>query len=148
MERLLRTRFAPPIPSGVSFGRDLRLLGLGLAPRPAAPGQVLRLDTYWEALDPFDGQFEVSFVFAGAGGRFDSQRRPLSPRIPPTEWLPGETVREAFAIEVPTGTSPGRYQIRLRVRETGAARPLRVWRSGMPTPSREADLGILEVVPG
>ncbi len=147
VDQLLRTEFTPPIPSGVAFGRQLTFLGLGLEPQPAAPGQTLRLQAYWKALGPLGADYQVAFAFNAADGKFASGRRPLSGRIPPPAWLPGETVKEAFAIDIPPGTPPGRYEVRLSVRERQARHALRVWRFGLPTPSREATVGLLEIVP-
>lgn len=110
------------------------------------PGQTLRLQAYWKALGPLGGDYQVSFVFRAADGKFESGRLPLS-GLPQTEWLPGETVKEAFAIEIPPGTPPARYEVRLSVRESQARHALRVWRFGLPTPSREARIGVLEIVP-
>jgi hypothetical protein len=147
LEGRLRAQFTPPIPSGVTFGRRLRFLGLALEPARVAPGQRLRLRAYWEALAPLDGAYEVGFVFKGAERRFDSGGRPLGDAVARVQWLAGERVREEFVIDVPPDALPARYEIRLSVRPVGARRALRVWRFGLPTPSREAVVAVLDVVP-
>jgi len=147
LQQVLQAQFTPPIRSGVAFGRRLQLLGVALDPNPVAPGQILQLQVYWKALAPLDGDYQVRVVFEAAGAKFESGRRPVSGRTPRSEWLPGETVKEAFAIEVPAGTPPARYEIRLSVREGRARHPLRVWWFGLPTLSREVSLGVLEIVP-
>jgi hypothetical protein len=147
VEQVLQTRFTPPTRSGMVFGGRLELQGFALDPKPVAPGQLVQLQAYWKALRALDGDYQVRVVFEAAGARFESGRLPLSGGTPQSEWIPGETVKETFAIEVPPGTPPARYEVRLSVKDGRARHPFRVWWLGLPTLSRAVRLGMLEVVP-
>lgn len=144
-EAVLRARFTPPITSGLTFSRQLKLLGLGLTPARAVPGQEVRLAAYWQALRPVAEEYDAVLTFrAPSGTRFEAAPLRIGGALPPQEWVPGETVRDDVTVRVPAGLAAGEYEVHLRVRGSLSGR-LRVWRYGLPTWAREARVGSLGV---
>lgn len=146
VERVLQAEFTPAVRSGVAFGRGLTFQGFRLEPGRVAPGEAIRLTAYWQATRPLQGEPRVVLSFHGRDGTgFRPAPAPVGGVLPLREWVAGETVREELTVSVPPETPPGRYEIRLRVRDGEKGAWLRVWRFGLPTWSRHVRIGEIDV---
>jgi hypothetical protein len=80
-------------------------------------------------------------AFGPEGSRFSADHPPAHGAIPTSRWQPGETIRDAFEVIVPSDAAPGRYTLRAGLWDP--ARRSRLRRDGNAPDSIE--IGSVEV---
>ena len=103
----LRRRFEPERAVEASFG-PLRLAGTSTVPEQVPRGSSLPLDLFWRCDRSVPRRYAVFVHFRGPG-RFQSDHEPAGGEIPTPTWVPGETVRDSFAVTIPGEAPPGLY---------------------------------------
>lgn len=100
----------PAQPLDVIFGDKVRLLGFDLDADEAHPGGSLAVTLYWEALVPFERNFQVFVHLYDGEMRAQDDGAPRCDMHPTTHWEQGEIVadprRVALPIDIPAGTYP------------------------------------------
>lgn len=113
------------------LGESIRLIGYDLPAVNLKPNATLNLKLFWRT-DRTIGKNYTIFVHI-VGAQFNpKQNNPLwgqvdrPPRIPMTAWLPGEIVREEYAIRIDADAPPGKYTIVVGMYDaaTGARLPV------------------------
>jgi hypothetical protein len=104
----------PEVPLNVAFGSPAgpraRLLGYDLDASRAEPGGEIVVTLYWEAVTPFERNFQ-SFVHVYDGVRWaQHDGAPACAKRPTSGWAPGEIVADPHIVElppeIPAGTFP------------------------------------------
>jgi len=100
-------------PADVRYGPSIRLLGYDLERARLAPGETVRLMTYWQADQSLeDGYMQFAQVLDGEGrvvGQVD--RIPLDGRYPTVSWLPHRPFRELVEIPFADWAAPGQASV-------------------------------------
>ncbi len=113
------------------LGDSIRLIGYDLPGSNLKPNETLNLKLFWRAERAIEKNYTV-FVHV-VGTQFNpKQNNPLwgqvdrPPKIPTTAWLPGEIVREEYAIRIDADAPPGKYAIVVGMYDaaTGARLPV------------------------
>jgi hypothetical protein len=119
--------FTPPQPQAprqANFDNKVILLGADLAPDPVAPGGVLQVALYWQAVSDMDIAYTVFVHLLDASGEVvaghDSQ--PVSGARPTTGWVPGEFVTDRHDLAVPADLPVGEYVVEVGMYDAGASR--------------------------
>jgi hypothetical protein len=116
-------QFAIPQPADAALAPDIELLGY------ASPDQVLTADLptwltlFWQAAArPADYVVELTLVDTTGVEITRWRGRPGHDHYPTSDWQAGEIVRDVWALQVPPETSPGLYDLELRLlRADGSA---------------------------
>ena len=98
----------------VSFrGEPISLHGYTLDASPAQPGGYLDLTLYWNAAGPALRPYTVFNHLLDDGQRLVAQQDnwPVNGQWPPTCWRAGETIVDAYRIELPADLPPGAYTL-------------------------------------
>lgn len=120
----LITADVPPqaTPTNAGFGDRLRLA----AYQVTDPGSSsLQIDLFWHALAPLPTDYTVSLRLVGPDGTRLAQHDswPANGLLPTSQWRPGDYVRDAHLLTLPSGLIPGDYTLQVVVYDatTGAA---------------------------
>ncbi len=107
----------PQNPAAFTFGPGIRLVGYDIGPTPYHPGQTLRLQLYWEALEPLAEDYVV-FVHMleereDGSARLVAQQDnpPVRGTQPTSTWQPGVTVVDPYDLSIPRDTPPGEFAL-------------------------------------
>ena len=97
------------------------LLGADLEPDPAAPGGVLRLTLYWQALTEMDTPYTVFVHLLDAQERVvvGHDGEPVDGARPTTGWVPGEYIADGHSLTLPADLPPGDYVIEVGLYDAG-----------------------------
>lgn len=114
VETLWRTpqEVAPPAPSfeyavDANLEGKVRLLGYDIHPMQVQPGGTLTVTLYWEALAPFERNYQV-FVHLYEGSMWaQDDGAPECDINPTTRWEPGQVIRDPHLIQLPQEPPPG-----------------------------------------
>ncbi|MCL4297613.1 MAG: glycosyltransferase family 39 protein [Anaerolineae bacterium] len=135
----------PAQPLAANFGNLVRLTGYTVEPAQPAPGALLRLTLYWQALAALPDDYTVFVHLRRPGGDTAAQadHRPLDNLYPTSLWPAGETIRESSYLSLPGDLSPGSYElwVGLYLLETGERLPLQNDTSG----ENALLLGVLQI---
>jgi hypothetical protein len=110
----------PPLdlPTNVSFGEAITLLGLQAPSRSAAtlqvvPGQPLTISLVWQALDLVDRDYTITVQLLDEQQQVLVQRDgiPGSGAAPTGSWAVGEVVVDEITLDIPAGADPGPSQL-------------------------------------
>ena len=103
----------PQNPLAFTFGSALRLAGYDVAPAPYRPGQALRLQLYWQALEPLTEDYTVFVHLLNGAGQLVTQQDnpPVRGTQPTSTWEPGAVVVDPYDLLVPKGAPPGEYTV-------------------------------------
>jgi F5/8 type C domain len=128
----IRRGFDPPVELAADLG-PAALAGRGLLPERVEAGGYFTL-----------GREFVVFVHAlGPGGlRFGADHPPAHGAIPTSRWQPGERIRDAVEVIVPSGAAPGRYTLRAGLWDPARRSRLRRDRNAPDS----VEIGSLEIV--
>jgi hypothetical protein len=110
----------------VNFGSRLRLLGYSVGGQEFKPGESIPLTFLWQTLKPLEEASLSLWVEDQEGRRWGERLSPLGGGYPPSNWERGEVVRDGQRLLLPAELPPGRYRIRMEVREGGHPLP-RLW---------------------
>lgn len=135
----------PAQPLEANFGNRVRLTGYTVEPVQPAPGALLRLTLYWQALAPLSHDYTVFVHLRQPGGNTAAQadHRPLDNLYPTSLWPAGETIRESSYLSLPGDLPPGSYElwVGLYLLETGERLSLQNDTSG----ENALMLGVLQI---
>jgi len=97
-----------------TFEPGIRLVGYDMAPSPHRPGRTLRLQLYWQALEPLAEDYVVFVhVLAAEGGTgplvAQQDNPPVRGTQPTSTWEPGVIVVDPYDLPIPQDTPPGEY---------------------------------------
>jgi hypothetical protein len=146
-------RFKPPQPSepvSAQIGDFACLAGIDLSATQAMPGESVNLTLWWQALGMADLEYSVYLhlwdaanrrLIAGWDGQPLSQTQkyepwagadkdfllPYSTRL----WQKGETIRDAWRLDVPPDAPPGLYELRVGLYEPVGNNRLPVTKDGV-----------------
>ncbi len=146
-------RFKPPQPSepvGAQIGDFAHLAGIDLSATQANPGDAINLTLWWQALGAADLEYSVYLhlwdpanrrLIAGWDGQPLSQTQkyepwtgadkdfllPYSTRL----WQKGETIRDAWRLDLPPDAPPGLYELRVGLYEPVGNKRLPVTKDGV-----------------
>ncbi len=141
------SRPAPNQAVDVTFGNVVRLFGIDLdSGATTVSGASKRIALYWDALRPIDEDLNVSLRLLRDGqewGRFDG--RPAAHSYPTMSWRPGRTVRGNLRIDIPDGTPPGKYELRMVVFNAVTRRDLPLRRAGSDPGDTSVVLGAIDI---
>jgi len=116
--------FEPPQPQAprqANFGDRIMLVGADLAPDPVAPGELLQVTLYWQALREMDVPYTVFVHLLGPDGRVVAGHdgEPLNGSRPTTGWVPGEYVADLHELPIPAGLATGDYVVEVGLYDAG-----------------------------
>ena len=141
-----RTEPTPVRTVQVRFGRELELVGID-GPSEARPGETVRLRYHWRRRDPSAADYWVFLHANGMPGSYGKADQLVGgPTYGPSQWAPGERIRQTVTFTVPPDTAPGAYQLRVGVWLPSTGRHLRVLSSDLPQGPRAITIGTLTVV--
>ena len=98
----------------VNFDNQVRLRALRLATDSVPAGDVIRIDTEWEALRDLDKDYHLIVTLDDQRGfRWSRRQFPLGADYRPTwTWRAGDVIADKEGLLVPVGTPPGEYRLR------------------------------------
>ncbi|MBU1877470.1 MAG: glycosyltransferase family 39 protein, partial [Chloroflexi bacterium] len=107
-----------PTPQTADLGRGLRFLGYECQP-DAPAGAPLLVTLFWQAQGQIAGDAVVVLDLLDETGSVAAtqQGRPANDTYPTPDWLPDTVVRDIRLLSIPPGVSPGRYRLRVTVRD-------------------------------
>lgn len=114
-----------PVPSGVNILRvtnelnqmlapEVRLVGYNSPAQALTPTAPTWLALYWQAVAP-PPNYQVTLRLVNDAGREVTQwaGQPGHGRYPTENWRPGEMIKDVWALQVPTGTPAGNYDLEI-----------------------------------
>jgi hypothetical protein len=119
------------LPTHVRFGSRLSLIGFEMdqwhlrpdSERLHPPSNWIHLTLYWQVGEPlgegFDTAVEMTDDSGGVWGGKLQQAHNVLRFYPPTEWRPGEVIRDDYDLNLNPATPDGTYHIRVGVRTGG-----------------------------
>lgn len=117
-----------PFRQTAEFGQSIALLGFGLEPGSAKPGDTALLTLYWQALaEP--GTCYQAFVHVldpDLTIRAQHDSIPGQGTLPTDTWLPGEVISDVHPIALATDVPEGAYQIEVGLYDSGDGQRLTV----------------------
>lgn len=122
-------------PTNLLFGPQIRLEGYTLAGDTPAPGDIVQVTLFWQALTPVEKRYKVFLHLVGPDGLI-AQRdsEPGGGLALTTTWVPGETVVDNLGLLVPPATPPGDYTLLLGLYDlTDPTARLPLTYNGQPT---------------
>lgn len=127
-----------PNPMNLDLGGQVRLLGYALNADEVAPGETLLLTLYWQALAPMEERYTVFTHLLDGSGQFRAQvdSEPQGGGWPTDRWVPGELVRDNYALTVDAAAVPGPHAL-----EVGMYLLATMDRLPVRDPESGADLG-------
>lgn len=115
----------PQHPMALLLGEEVRFAGFDLERTSYAPGEVMRLVLYWEAVSPMETSYVVFTHLLGESynpqrenfiwGQVDSV--PLGGSYPTTGWSVGERVRDEYRIPIEADAPAGEYELEIGLYE-------------------------------
>jgi len=139
-------------PMEANFEDKLLFLGYDLQSRPAAGGQFVHLNLYWEALPlsspasgGLEGDYGVSLRLLDGENRLWgwADRAPLNGHYPTSQWPSGQIVKDDYELLIDVGTPPGWYRLEMVVHDAG--RQLAVVGEDSNPQGGMVNMGILQV---
>jgi len=93
------------------LGGTIALLGYDIASARVRPGETVMLTLYWQATQGVDGNFTVFVHVLNEEGQVMAQQdnEPNGGQYPTSAWVPGEVIRDTYAIPLPPELPSGRY---------------------------------------
>jgi hypothetical protein len=118
-----RAATGPQNPAAFTFEPGIRLVGYDIALSPAYLGQTLRLQLYWQALEPLAEDYTVfvhvlsarvlseDVLSEGGAGQLVAQQDnpPVRGTRPTSTWEPGVVVVDPYDLPIPSDIPPGEY---------------------------------------
>jgi hypothetical protein len=117
--------FTPPQPQAVrkaNFDNRIVLVGADMAPNAVAPGGVLPVTLYWQALAEMDIPYTVFVHLLGPDQQVVAGHdgEPVGGTRPTTGWVPGEFVTDQHEVPIPADLPGGQYVIEVGLYDAGA----------------------------
>ena len=97
----------------VRLGESIRLQGYTLLQDQVAPGDIVQVTLFWEALEPIDQRYKVFVQLLRPDGSLLAQHdsEPGGGLALTTTWQLGEVQRDNHGVLVPAGAEPGTYTL-------------------------------------
>lgn len=97
------------------LGPAVRLLGYNLLTPSVAPGEILQVTLYWQALSHLREDYTVFVHVLGPDGQAATQwdAKPRDNTYPTTAWPVGEAIDDLRTVPIPEHMPRGQYQIAL-----------------------------------
>jgi hypothetical protein len=128
---VLQPQAPPPIEAlGIQVAREVdfgpvRLVGYNLTKlgfehspeEPVHPGDTLHLTLFWQATGEIDKDFTLTLELQDQAGSVVLSRevKPTGGAYPPTDWAPGESIRDQHTLLLPGDLLSARYDLSLRI---------------------------------
>jgi hypothetical protein len=98
----------PPLAlkNGANLGGKVEIAGATVQPGRVVPGEPARVTVFFKVLQPLDADYIVFVHVEDADGkleRMNLDHKPANGVLPTTQWKPGETVKDEFAVYLPVG---------------------------------------------
>ncbi len=136
-------------PLHADLGDQVRLLGYALSAERVAPGDMLLLTLYWQALSPVAERYTVFTHLLDASEQIRAQMdsEPQGGGLPTDRWTIGQVVEDNYALTVSADATPGPHtlEVGMYLLKTLERLPVRDPDSGAPLGDR-VFLGTVEVV--
>jgi len=115
----LATYGLAPLPDGADvmvdaeFGGGIWLQGYALGGESFAPGDVLPVTLFWQAIDATDQRYKVTVQVLDAAGQLEAQHdaEPGGGFRPTDTWVEGEVIVDRSGVALPSNLSAGRYTL-------------------------------------
>ncbi len=136
-------------PADVIFGDAIHLVGYGFPDAtPLAEQRWLTVTLLWEALSTPQADYTAFVHLLDGDGQqvAGADEAPDEGRFPTHRWRAGDRILSEFRLPLPLGRSPGVYQIRVGLYESGTSgeRRLPVAKANLPVRDDTAFLGAIE----
>lgn len=148
------TRGEPEMaPLDVNFGGELRLDGYALEEPAVGSGEILYVVLAWQAIQQLAGDYKLYLHVEDAQGHLWATRDELLVNGPPFEatstWTAHQRVVRGYGVQIPTGTPPGEYTLKLGLYEASnpAHRLLPLDNLGKPTSLEYHLTGVRVIAP-
>jgi hypothetical protein len=124
----------PGVVSGADFGGLIRLLGFSIEDSPRAPGTIVPLTLFWQALVPVPQRYKVTVQLLDPTGHLVAQNdsEPRNGLCPTTAWEPGARIVDRYGILVPPSLAQGQYSLIVAVYHAATGDRLPVSQDGQP----------------
>jgi hypothetical protein len=123
LEALRTARFTPATLFDADFGA-VRLVGHGPLPTDVKPGATLTVSLFWKCVDRMRRNYSVFVHFSGPA-RFQADHAPAGGRLPTSQWIESEIVRDEFTATIPASAPPGNYDVTIGLWDPASRRHLR-----------------------
>lgn len=134
LETIRKQRFEPATALEARFG-DIALRGAGVVPAEVKPGASVPLDLFWRCERTPGGDYGA-FVHIDGPGHFRADHAIAGGTPATSDWIPGETIRDRFTVEVPKDAPPGDYVATVGVWDPHRHRRMRSgWFGASETPA-------------
>ncbi|MCE5257983.1 MAG: hypothetical protein LLG44_02860, partial [Chloroflexi bacterium] len=110
-------RIDPPGELSVDYGGEIELCGVHADASVPSGGQA-HITLYWRAPDYVMTVYSAGILVVdeqGVDALWEHADHQHPGKIPTAWWYPGDILRDAYTIQVPAGTPPGRYTLRVQV---------------------------------
>jgi 4-amino-4-deoxy-L-arabinose transferase-like glycosyltransferase len=102
----------PPQPLEIPFADGITLVGYGLAPQPASPGETLTVTLYWTVvMQPTQEYTIFVHLLKGSAQLAVADGPPAAGDYPTSMWRAGDTIEDSHLISLPPDLRPGDYSI-------------------------------------
>jgi mannosyltransferase len=131
----------------VQFGGEIALRAYSIVPEKARPGDIIRVELSWQALEEPRGRYKVFLHLVGPDGQIAAQvdTEPGDGMNLTTNWMPDSGIFvDRYGLLVPLGTRGGPYQILMGLYDASGAPRLPLAVDGQPAGDALA-LGTLTV---
>jgi hypothetical protein len=110
-----RAGTGPQNPVTFTFRHGIRLIGYDVPPPPYHPGQTLRLQLYWQALEPVAEDYTVFVHVLDQAGQLVAQQDnpPVRGTRPTSTWEPGTVIVDPYDLLIPQDAPVGDYAVTL-----------------------------------
>jgi hypothetical protein len=100
-------------PLDAHFGDAIALRGFSLLEDRLAPGDIVPVALFWEALSPVSDRYKVFLHLLDSQGALVAQRdsEPGGGLALTSSWRPGQTQVDNHGVLIPAGTPAGEYQL-------------------------------------
>lgn len=100
-------------PLDAHFGDAIALRGFSLLAGQLAPGDIIPVTLFWQALSPVSDRYKVFLHLLDSQGALVAQRdsEPGGGLTHTSSWQPGQTQVDNHGVLIPAGTPAGEYQL-------------------------------------
>ena len=104
---------AEPKQLDLDFGGEIRLVSTALSTSDVRPGEVLRAQFVWTAIQPPGARYKVFLQLLDSDGVLAAQRdsEPAGGSSMTTSWQPGESIVDNHGLLIPPDTPAGAYRL-------------------------------------
>jgi hypothetical protein len=94
-------------PSNIDLDSQVAFLGMDLSSTQVKANETFYLTTYWKCLSPISKPY-LSFIAYPGNRRFEDF---VWGFYPPTEWMPGQVIRQVQAVNLPDAPDGDQYEL-------------------------------------